>query len=175
MSYIHIHSHPPMLSDNLLVNLKILSKIQKNGRISRSFDGIVTLETDGWYQPLKRFITNDSRKQAIHEINSITADTMSAVDNILNSKFLQNEYANSEMYYKLCDQLALLLHELENAKNGITNLKFTYQNDQNTVSQLDITLLKISTTLKDANGKLHALVNSVRPTESLDTFHDIPN
>ena len=60
-----------MIPDKLLINLKIISKIQKNGRISRSYDGIISLESDVIYQSIKRFVCNDSRKQAIFEINSV--------------------------------------------------------------------------------------------------------
>ena len=49
-----------MIPDKLLINLKILSKIQKNGRITRSYDGIVSLESETYYQSLKRFLSNDS-------------------------------------------------------------------------------------------------------------------
>ena len=59
-----------MIPDKLLINLKIISKIQKNGRISRSYDGIISLESDVIYQSIKRFVLNDSRKQAIFEINT---------------------------------------------------------------------------------------------------------
>ena len=60
-----------MLPDKLFINLKILGKIQKNGRICRSYDGIISLENDNFYQSVKRTLSSDSRKQSIFEINSM--------------------------------------------------------------------------------------------------------
>ena len=57
--------------DKLLINLRILGNVQKNGRIARSYDGIIAIEDETYYQSFKRFLTNDSRRQAIQEIASI--------------------------------------------------------------------------------------------------------
>ena len=143
-----------MISDNLLINLKILSKIQKNGRIARSYDGIIALEIDNYYQPLKRFISSDSRKQAIFEINSIVSECIATLQNILNSKYMSKLFVQTDEYAKNCENLNLLVSEMELAKTGIINLKFTYQNDQNVASQLDIIILKLNTTIRDTLNKL---------------------
>ena len=143
-----------MLNDKLLINLRILSKIQKNGRISRSYDGIVSLENDTFYQSVKRFVTSDSRKQSVFEINSIITETADCIYNIVNSKFMNKSNAHTHDYYRYCEDLLLILNELDAAKTGIDNLKFTYSNDANIASQLDILLIKIQTTLKDTRYKL---------------------
>lgn len=142
------------LSDKLLINLKILSKIQKNGRICRSYDGIISLENDAMYQFIKRFLTNDSRRQAVSEINSIITECIDTIGHIFNSKYTNVQYKSSEEYYKNCESLQILVTELELAKTGIENLKFTYNTDQNIISQLDIIILKIVTTLRDTKSKL---------------------
>lgn len=144
-----------MISDNLLINLKILSKIQKNGRIARSYDGIISLESDTYIQPVRRFLSSDSRKQAVFEINSIVTESISALNTILNSKYMNKNFCQYDEYVKNCENLQLLMSEMELARMGIENLKFTYQNDQNTVSQLDIIILKINTTIKDVSQKLY--------------------
>jgi hypothetical protein len=146
-----------MISDTLLINLKILSKIQKNGRISRSYDGIISLESDTVYQPLKRFLSSDSRRQAVFEINSIISECINTFTNILNSKYMNKHFSQSDEYAKNCEELSLLLTELELAKNGVENLKFTYQTDPNVASQLDIITLKINTTLRDVTHKVQYL------------------
>lgn len=143
-----------MIPDKLLINLKILSKIQKNGKIKRSFDGIISLDSETFYQPVRRFITSDSRKQAVFEINSIVTESIEIFNHILNSKYMNKHYYNTDEYRKNCENLNLLLVELEHAKIGVENLKFTYQNDQNIVSQLDIIILKMITTIKDVSVKL---------------------
>lgn len=143
-----------MIPDKLLINLKIISKIQKNGRISRSYDGIISLESDVIYQSIKRFVLNDSRKQAIFEINSVITESIDMLNHIINSKHMNKNYSQTSEYIKNCENINLIITEMELAKLGIENLKFTYQNDHNIASQLDILILKINTTLKDIGQKL---------------------
>lgn len=143
-----------MIPDKLFINLKILSKIQKNGRISRSSDGIIALEHETFYQSLKRFVTSDSRRQSVFEINSIINETIECMSNIVNSKFMNKMYSNTDEYYKNCETLGLLLKELSSAKIGIENLKFTYSADPNVNSQLDILIIKINSSIKDMQHKL---------------------
>lgn len=144
-----------MIPDKLLINLKIISKIQKNGRITRSYDGIISLENEIFYQSIKRFFSNDSRRQATFEINSVIIETIDILHHIINSKYMHKNFYQTDEYVKNCENLSLILTELEAAKAGIENLKFTYQNDQNTSSQIDIIILKINTTIKDFTQKLH--------------------
>lgn len=143
-----------MIPDKLFINLKILSKIQKNGRISRSSDGIIALEHETFYQSIKRFVTSDSRRQSVFEINSIINETIECMSNIVNSKFMNKMYSNTDEYYKNCENLSLLLKELISAKVGIENLKFTYSADPNVNSQLDILIIKINSSIKDMQHKL---------------------
>lgn len=144
-----------MIPDKLFINLKILSKIQKNGRISRSSDGIISLEQETFYQSLKRFITSDSRKQSVFEINSIINETIECMHNIVNSKFMNKMYSNTDEYYKNYETLCLLLQELTAAKGGIEHLKFTYSVDPNVNSQLDILTIKINSSIKDMTHKVY--------------------
>lgn len=144
-----------MIPDKLLINLKIISKIQKNGRIARSCDGIISLENDVFYQFIKRFVTSDSRKQAIFEINSVINECVDILHYILNSKYMNKNFNQNDEYIKNCENISLILSEMEAARCGIENLKFTYQNDPNIVSQIDIIILKINTTLKDIYNKLY--------------------
>ena len=143
-----------MIPDKLFINLKILSKIQKNGRITRSSDGIIALEHESFYQSIKRFVTSDSRKQAMFEINSIINETIECLYNIVNSKFMSKSYCDTDEYYKQCDNMSLILDQLILAKSGIDNLKFTYTSDANVSSQLDILVIKINSSTKDMNHKL---------------------
>ena len=164
-----------MINDKLLINLRILGKIQKNGRISRSSDGIISLENETFYQPIKRFVTSDSRKQSVSEINSIITEAISTIDNILNSKYMKmpiNYNLNEEdNYYKNYEDLSVILKELDNARNGIVNLQFTYNYDANASTQLDIIILKIDSTLKDNLFKLNYFKTFLSPAR-LQTEQD---
>ena len=170
-----------MIPDKLLINLKIISKIQKNGRIARSFDGIISLENDAFYQSVKRFITNDSRKQAVFEINSVITECIDILNHITNSKFMNISYYQTGEYIKNCECIGLLLKEMEFAKTGVENLKFTYQNDPNIVSQIDIVILKINTTIKDYSQKLIHFQNYIQNDQYTSFYNnasspqEIPN
>ena len=169
-----------MIPDKLLINLKIISKIQKNGRISRSYDGIISLESDVIYQSIKRFVCNDSRKQAIFEINSVITESIDMLNHIINSKHMNKNYSQTSEYIKNCENINLIITEMEFAKSGIENLKFTYQNDHNIASQLDILILKINTTLKDIGQKLFYFqsflpnVNTINQGVYRESYQDTP-
>lgn len=158
--------------DKLLINLKILSKIQKNGRIARSYNGMIALESDAMYQSIKRFLSNDSRNQAVFEINSIITECINVITNILNNKYMNKSYSTSDEYIKNCEHLQLLMTEMEQARCGIENLKFTYQGDPNIVSQLDIIILKINTNIKDTTHKL-MILQSYIPNYNYTQLHSI--
>jgi hypothetical protein len=176
-----------MIPDKLLINLKILGKIQKNGRISRSCDGLISLESDTIYQPLKRLFYNDSRKQAIFEINSIVTECIDTLAHIVNSKYLSRQKSPQLLhgvpskkedtleFNKHCEEIYLVMQEMEKARVGIENLKFTYQNDPNISSQIDIIILKIDTTLRDISNKLAYLgvhINNTNEQNEVDNNDD---
>lgn len=158
-----------MVPDKLFINLKILGKIQKNGRICRSYDGIISLENDTFYQSLKRTLSSDSRKQSIFEINSIINECIDCLNGIINSKYMNKLQANTDDYFKSCEDISLILKELTCAKTGIENLKFTYTVDANIESQLDIIIVKIQSTLKDMNFRLNYF-KSFLPPYKLNTL-----
>lgn len=142
-----------MIPDKLLINLKILGKIEKNGKISKSCDGVIALETDSYIQSLKRFINSDSRRRAIHEISSIITEAFSVLNHLMNSRYLIEEKETFE-YTNIIGFISLLLSELESAKLGIQNLQFTYITDLNVSSQLDIIIMKIDCVISETNKKL---------------------
>jgi hypothetical protein len=159
------------INDKLFINLKILSKIQKNGRISRSCDGIISLEQESFYQSLKRFISSDSRKQSILEINSIIVETIDTLNSIVNSKYMDKKFNTTNEYYKNCENINSILNEFKNARIGIVNLQFTYKLDANIASQLDIIILKMNSAIKDFQHKIDYF-NSYLPESFKDPIKE---
>ena len=158
-----------MLPDKLLINLRILSKIQKNGRITKSIEGIINLENEVIYKSVKRFLYNDSRKQSVFEINSIIDETHTTFNYLINNKYTNTEHKNTPEYNKNLELINLLVHELSHAKTGIENLKFTYKNDHNIISQIDIIIIKINSIIKEINHKLELNGNNeLQMTEFYD-------
>lgn len=152
-----------MIPDKLLINLKILSKIEKNGRICRSLDGVISLENNNFYQSIKRSFNGDSRKQSVHEINSIITESNDKINEISNNKIMNANSSNSQEFINNCEILLLIYKLLQSALIGIQNLKFTYNNDYNTVSQLDIIIIKGNNILKDCYNKYNFYNNLISP------------
>ena len=150
-----------MLPDKLLINLRILSKIQKNGRITKSTDGIINLEQYVLYKGIKRFIYNDSRRQSLFEINSIIDESEQTFTHLMNNKYMNPSHHNTAEYLMNMEIINLLLQELNEAKIGIENLKFTYKNDQNIISQIDIVIIKINSILKNISFELEKNGNNI--------------
>lgn len=148
-----------MIPDKLYINLKILGRIQKNGKITRSYDGIIALESDSFHQCIKRFMRYDSRKQSIFEINSIINECFNILHNLLNLKHMQQKYSNTSEYLKTCEDINTLVKHLEEACLGISNLKFTYINDINIEAQLEIIIAKINNVIRDTKNILLTLIS----------------
>lgn len=165
------------ISDKLFINLKKIGKIEKNGKIARSYDGIISLESNSFLQPIKRFLLGDSRRQSVFEINSVVNETIHTFQTILNSRHMNVNYANTDEYLKNCEQIGLLLYEFENAMKGIENLKFTYAHDINIAPQLDIIIIKIKSVLRDVSNKLKYYQSYLQtpypPTEQTPVTDDV--
>jgi hypothetical protein len=156
--------------DKLFINLKILENIQKNGKISRSCDGLISLESDSYFQAVKRFINSDSRKQTIYEINSIVNEAAGVFDNIYNSRYMT--IGSSDEFKRIQEELVMLTDEFTKAQSGVTNLRFTYIGDLNTTSQLDIILLRMNNIIRDANEKIRHItpLQIAAPHETINIF-----
>ena len=155
-----------MLPDKLLINLRILSKIQKNGRIAKSYEGIINLEDNTVYKGLKRFIYNDSRKQSVFEINSIIDEVGVTFNHLINNKHMNKSFSHTSEHIKNLEIINLLLKEVQDAKTGVENLRFTYRSDQNIISQIDIVILKMNSIIKDIVFQLESNgLNEITLTE----------
>ena len=148
-----------IFSDKLLVNLRILSKIPKNGRITRSVDGVIALEPVGYLVSIKRFLTADSRKQTLIEIDKILTSCIAKFKEIL-------QKGSSIKDKEKTRELLLILHnEIKSSTCGLENLKTTYQDDQSMVSHLDIFLLKTETLVNEISDCIQTINSSMTVPE----------
>ena len=141
--------------ESLMINLKIISKIPQNGRISRNYNintnnvNNIVLETNNnVFLPFKRIYYGDSRYTAIQDINNIINNTIEYISEI--------ETNRTESYGVKIKQL---LHHLEHSIHGITNLKITYVNDITITSKIDILLQKIVMFLSNYDSKFKSLLS----------------
>ena len=150
-----------MIPEKVLINLKILSKIQKNGKITRSYDGVISLESQKYLQFVKRTLYGDSRICTLHEINSIITESVSALNSLFDSKTLINNSIGTQEWHSTCQDIRLLINELHAAKIGIDNLKFTYIKDINVNAKLDVYLHRISNVLRDSMSRYYTYSHDI--------------
>ena len=138
-----------MSLETTLLNLCILSKIEQNGRISRSQNGVIALEPATQYRCVMRLLKFDGRRQNLLDIKNIILIATEKVDALLESKYFENKYPDErcELHRRL-ESLTLLRNGLEGSKGGIQNLMTTYAGDSTTVAELDMQFAKIASVLK---------------------------
>lgn len=141
--------------ETYLVNLKILAKIPKNGRIKRLPNSYIGIENDiSRLTCIKRYLNSDSRNRTIQDINTTINMSIEKNNYILNSKYfrdhkkfdINNSFISDLINNEYITKLNLLIEITEALRNsviGISNLKFTYDNDPECLSKLDIILGKI--------------------------------
>lgn len=157
-----------LIPDKLLINLKILSRIEKNGRISRSYSGVISIDSDVFYQSLKRYISHDSRHQSVLEIKSIIDEANIKITSLLENRNLRTG-VNAE-YIRICEILNLLYNELPGVITGLDNLKFTYKSDVYTESQIEIILINVRSISKNLGLKLPILITKIPDGKLPDSF-----
>ncbi len=141
------------LLDNLYVNLRVISKIPENGRISTTSAGHIkiedTLAFGGWVTTGRRMLTGDSRDESVKVLMQTINDATELSDNIIDSLRMDTRDGNVTPAYlnensKKCHNLQKLGVMLKASKKGIVNLyTTTYSEDANTTARLDEVLDKI--------------------------------
>jgi hypothetical protein len=124
--------------DSVVLNLKILSKTTKYGKMCRGRNNVLEIDHYNYLQSIKRFIYNDNRLNTIHDIEKL-------IDTSVN---LMNYCIKNKDFYKV----NMLSKNLELSINGIENLKTTYTNDTLIVSKLEILIEQIQNVLIKANN-----------------------
>lgn len=144
-----------MSLETTLLNLCILSKIEQNGRISRSHNGVVALEPATQYICVMRLLRLDGRRQNLLDIKSIITIATEKVDALLESKYFENKYPDEQSaFQRRLEDLKLLRDGLEGSQGGIQNLMTTYAGDATIVAELDMQLVKITSVLKKIDTRL---------------------
>lgn len=131
------------IEDNLL-NLKIISKIKENDKLS-SQEKIIKIDPPSILQGVYRWMNSEGRSITLEKLTEIVNNSMDITEGLLKREkdLKENEYLdlqenNSQIFHTF-------IIELTNTLLGLENLKKTYCNDINIMSQLDILLKKITT------------------------------
>ena len=131
--------------DVLLINLQILSKVPKYGRLKRAVNGLISLEDAAVFTNLKRWVLADGRHQSMADIRRIVDDAEERVLALLDSRFLGEASEEGR-----CEDAKLtnLYNALSGAVHGMESLSTTYAADLTLVAELDIVMVKIEAVLE---------------------------
>lgn len=122
------NSIPATLND-LLVKLKILSKLERGSKINVGTMSFV--DSNSWLGCMYRSFSGEGRKGLMVHLNQIIQQSINAIA----------EYQNTEF-------CSLVVNQLAHAKIGIQSLITTYQDDPQVVAQLEVCLQNIDMQLK---------------------------
>ncbi len=146
-----------ILLDNIIIELKVISKIPENGKICTvSTDNISIETTKGYQQSIKRFLYSESRERAIQKLKE-TVDKVSCISrNTLDSKYLSIHTTPTEheisKHKQIVTKLKELCENIKNSLNGFNNLHTTYINDATITARLETMI----NTLKN----IHDIINN---------------
>ena len=131
------------IEDNLL-NLKIISKIKENDKLS-SQEKIIKIDPPSILQGVYRWMNSEGRSITLDKLTEIVNNSMDITEGLLKREkdLKENEYLDLQENNSQIFQTFII--ELTNSLLGLENLKKTYCNDINIMSQLDILLKKITT------------------------------
>lgn len=143
--------------EDIILQLKILGKIQKNGRICKSPDGQgISIEERTTLLWLQRLWNGDSRTDAIDRINKIIRNASEKTKDILKrSCMFQHDTPQDKLdYEKSIIELNTLVEEYKKAQKGIQNLSETYKNDSRTEAKLSLCISRIEEEILTIENRL---------------------
>ena len=118
----------------LFTKLTLISMVETHQKINLTSMSFVS--TLSWYGSFSRYYNGESRKSLLDMLNLTISETIQTI----------NDYSKTEFCTLIVTHLAI-------AKRGIENLKTTYKDDPNIISQLEIILENICIQL-DKNSHL---------------------
>jgi hypothetical protein len=121
------------LIDNTITSLKIISMVQKNGRLCIR-KGQLAIETNDKWQSVRRWLSNDSRDQTLMHMRNCINNAVKL------SKAIINNSLDVDMRTWTISRLII---EMNNCQAGLVNLKTTYTGDAPYVAAIDVLLERL--------------------------------
>lgn len=152
------------ITDNLLVNLKIISKIVPHNRL-KMLNSSSTIDSPNMLSWLTRWYNGDSRAKTVQFIKTVISDSITVSNDFMNSTYVSNMMNSSSLsscyeeteFTKAINMLQLIQEEMTNSKVGLKNLQQTYETDIQIVSQLEVQMDKIDGHLGILKRKLQEI------------------
>lgn len=142
--------------DITITSLKVISMVQKNGRLCIR-KGQLSIEPDDRWQGLRRWLLKDSRDQILmHMRNSIN----NAIK--LSKQLISNQIEVDLKHWTI----QRLIGEMTNSRGGLVNLKTTYSEDPTMMAAIDVLIER----LEAHCGELQTF-SDTKPPPSQTTNH----
>ena len=163
-----IQDIPSMDLENILLNLKIISNIKENDKISTAYETIVIDRNDLLQGTRRRVYTGDSREKSLSVIDNLIKRILELTDDLFekterekNEVRINIEKPSYQSYIGktrdspfVDEPIATFQNvtvHLTTAIQGLQNLKITYLGDATTTSKLDLILGKIQNRINKIN------------------------
>jgi hypothetical protein len=140
--------------NNILLNLKIIARIQKYNKLYTNCDDN-TLQIDDTgtlLQGIYRWYNNENRFKTLNTIENIITEIFHIIKQILDNKLVVDD--NNILTYNKSNLLQHIHHELTNSLKGLENLKCTYTSDKIIESRIDLIISKIEMYITKINKSL---------------------
>lgn len=111
--------------DDIILNLKILSKIKEKEKLIIS-NKLFNIDKR-YAQSVVRYLTDDNRQDMLKHLNLILLHSFKILDDVNFDK----------------TKISSLINDLKKSISGLSCLKFTYKDDEVLCSQLDLLIDKI--------------------------------
>ena len=150
--------------DNLLINLRIIGRLEENGRVSTTSRTNVSIEKETWGQGVKRLVWKDSRKHAYEAIKANVNAVFEISSQLLDSNYLNDsiaDWADTPAEFrraereKIYQALKNVSRDLRASIKGISNLsRTTYNNDVNIQEKLQQIIQNIELHVSEIDKKI---------------------
>ena len=144
--------------DDILINLKIISRIRKGDKLYFNLDDILEIDNRLYFRSLRRWLSNDSRIRTIKYINKIIDKSFEIINktyineiNKKNNKINSNKKSIEPFKEENSNLLQRLSLSMTNSIDGLQNMSYTYKNDSLFQSQIDILIEKIKIRIDKIN------------------------
>ncbi len=151
------------MTDNILINLSIISKVALGDKIYMNSEGYLSIEDNTIFQGVIRFVFRNGRSKTISNLNNFYNSVFAYIDNTLplaihyhkkndsRQRDSKDKPGNPFDHKERCDlelirkgekdySLKTLLIYLRKSMSGLENLRETYSSDIVMTSKLDIIL-----------------------------------
>lgn len=128
--------------DNILINLKIISMLQKGEKLCVR-KGILAKDSDDHFQSIRRWVHKDSRDSIMLHIRNT----------ILNAIKLSKDILKGNIQLDMKDwTLYKLNEEMKASERGLENLKTTYMNDSVVYASIDTLIARLKAVYEENTG-----------------------